>query len=144
MKYAVNYLQTDSGYQATFPDFPNLTATAETLDGISDEAYDALIGKLMSYMENGLEVPAPKAIPDPAYVPLAACVPPKILLHNLIVSQNKTRSWVAAQMGVSRQMMTRLFNLRESTKVETVQSALDTLGHDLVFTIEPKSRNTVI
>ncbi|ECN9265211.1 type II toxin-antitoxin system HicB family antitoxin [Salmonella enterica] len=141
MNYAVNYSKTNNGYQATFPDFPGLEATATTAEGIQNEAYDALVTKLMSYMENGLIVPEPQAKPDPAYIALIACVPPKILLHNLAVSQNRSRSWIAGQMGVSRQMMTRLFNLRESTKVETIQSALDTLNYEMQVTIVPKPLN---
>ncbi|EON2339033.1 type II toxin-antitoxin system HicB family antitoxin [Escherichia coli] len=141
MNYAVNYSKTKTGYQATFPDFPDIKVESTTADGIQVEAYDALISRLMSYMEAGQVVPEPQATPDPAYVELIACVPPKILLHNLAVSQNKTRSWIAGQMGVSRQMMTRLFNLRESTKVETIQSALDTLGYEMFVTVVPKPVN---
>ncbi|EHS7647120.1 type II toxin-antitoxin system HicB family antitoxin [Salmonella enterica] len=141
MNYAVKYTKSDDGYAATFPDFPGLEAKAATPEETQSAAYEALISKLMSFMENGLPVPLPQEKPNPAYISLLASVPPKILLHNLVVSQNKSRSWVAAQMGVTRQVMTRLFNLRESTKVETIQNALDTLGYEMFVTIEPKPQN---
>lgn len=141
MKYAVQYSKVKGGYKVEFPDFPGLEVTAETAESIETDAYDALIGKLMSYMEVGTQVPLPVNEPDPAYITLVASVPPKILLHNIAVSQNRSRSWIASQMGVSRQVMTRIFNLRESTKVETIQNALDPLGYDLSVTLEPKTKN---
>ncbi|EAM1616317.1 type II toxin-antitoxin system HicB family antitoxin [Salmonella enterica] len=141
MNYAINYKKAGRTYKGTFPDFPDITVTADTPEDLQAAAYDALIGKLMSYMENGVKVPLPLTEPNPSYVALLPSIVTKVLLHNLVVDHNKSRSWVASQMGVTRQVMTRLFNLRETTKVETIQNALDTLGYDMKITVEPKPNN---
>jgi antitoxin HicB len=139
MNYAINYKIVNGGYGASFPDFPDIELSAPTVEALEKQAYEALVEKLMSYMEAGIAVPVPVAIPNPSYMGLLPSVAPKVLLHNLVVKHNKSRSWVAAQMGVTRQVMTRLFNLRETTKVETIQNALNTLGYELLIQIQPTS-----
>ncbi|EDY2030034.1 hypothetical protein GTB64_004476 [Salmonella enterica] len=141
MNYAVNYTKDGETYHATFPDFPDIQVTASSVAELESSAYDALAGHLMSFMESGLVVPHPLALPAPGYISLIPSATPKILLHNLLVAQNKSRAWLSRQMGVTRQMMTRMFNLREVTKVETLQQALDALGYDMYITIQPKPRN---
>ncbi|EAM6792324.1 type II toxin-antitoxin system HicB family antitoxin [Salmonella enterica] len=144
MNYAINYKKTGRTLKGIFPDFPDVTVTAESPEEVQAAAYDALIGKLMTFMESGVRVPLPLTNPNPSYVSLLPSIVTKVLLHNLVVEHNKSRSWVATKMGVTRQVMTRLFNLRETTKVETIQNALDTLGYDMVITVEPKPNNIVI
>ena len=141
MNYAINYWKVEGGIKGQFLDFPELTVTASTPDEAEKGAYDALIGKLMTYMETGARVPLPVAEPNPAFVALLPSIGAKILLHNMAIEQNKSRSWIASQMGVTRQVMTRLFNLRETTKVETISNALAALGYQMRIDIEPSPRN---
>lgn len=140
MNYAINYEKTGDGFKATFPDFPGVLVLADTPDQLELDAYDALIEKLMMYMEAGQSVPLPQAT-GPAQISLLPSIAAKILLQNLAIEQNKSRSWIAKEMGVSRQVMTRLFNLRETTKVETIQNALDTMGYEMQISIEPRTQN---
>lgn len=141
MNYAITYWKIAGGFKAQFLDFPELAVTASTPEEVQAQAYEALIGKLMSYMEAGNPVPVPVAEPNPAFVSLLPSITAKVLLHNLAVEQNRSRSWIASQMGVTRQVMTRLFNLRETTKVETIQNALDALGYQMQIDIAPCVRN---
>lgn len=140
LHYAINYTKVPEGIQANFLDFPGLSATAPDADTILDAAYSTLIDKLMNYMEAGVPVPLPEVEPDQFYVALLPSIVAKVLLHNMAVEQHRSRSWIASQMGVTRQVMTRLFNLRETTKVETIQNALDALGYEMNITIEPRAR----
>ncbi|EDZ0839929.1 hypothetical protein GJ904_17800 [Salmonella enterica] len=146
MNYAIKYWKTADGIKWQFLDFPELSVTASTPEDPEAkdpeaQAYDALIGKLMTYMEAGLKVPEPVAEPNPSYVALLPSITAKVLLHNLALEQNKSRSWIASQMGVTRQVMTRLFNLRETTKVETLQNALNALGYQMKIDVTPQVRN---
>ncbi|EDL8063689.1 hypothetical protein CTA21_16180 [Salmonella enterica] len=141
MNYAIKYWKTAGGIKGQFQDFPELSVTAATPEDAEAQAYDALIGKLMTYMEAGLKVPEPVAEPNPSYVALLPSITAKVLLHNLALDQNKSRSWIASQMGVTRQVMTRLFNLRETTKVETLQNALNALGYQMKIDVTPQVRN---
>ncbi|EJG5414267.1 hypothetical protein NAD41_000868 [Salmonella enterica] len=140
MNYAINYSKSGDTYEATFPDFPHIHVTASSAEGIQVNAYEALIAELMSYMDTGRVAPVPQAEPNPSYMPLPPSLGPKILLHNLLVEQNKSRAWLSRQMGVSRQVMTRMFTLRETTKVETIQNGLDALGYEMVITVRPRPR----
>lgn len=137
MIYAVEYTKRGEKVVASFQDFPDITATGEP-ETIEATLYDQLIDKLMSYAEAGIAIPVPLAKPDPAGIELLPSIAAKVLLHNLAVSQNRSRSFIASQMGVTRQVMTRLFNLRETTKVETIQNALEGLNYRMVINIEPK------
>ncbi|EFO7976619.1 hypothetical protein H8U31_001329 [Salmonella enterica] len=141
MNYAISYTKSGREYVGCFLDFPDLTVTASTAEEVYAAAYWALIEKLMSYLESGIKAPLPEAEPNPSYISLLPSITAKVLLHNLVVEQNKSRSWVASQMGVTRQVMTRLFNLRETTKVETIQNAMDALGYDMIITVQPKPRD---
>lgn len=140
MNYAINYQKTGDGFKATFPDFPEVLVLSDTAEQLEADAYEALLTKLMMYMEAGQQIPLPQAT-GLASISLLPSITAKVLLHNLAIEQNKSRSWIAAQMGVSRQVMTRLFNLRETTKVETIQNALNGMGYEMRITIEPKTRN---
>ncbi|EAO1133512.1 hypothetical protein EX011_21345 [Salmonella enterica] len=140
MNYAINYQKTGEGFKATFPDFPDVVVLSDTAEQLESDAYDALITKLMMYMEAGQQVPLPQA-KGPAQISLLPSIAAKILLQNLAVEQNKSRSWIASQMGVSRQVMTRLFNLRETTKVETIQNALDAMGYEMQISIAPRTQS---
>lgn len=141
MNYAINYWKVEGGIKGQFLDFPELTVTASTPEEAEAQAYDVLIGKLVTYMEAGTRVPVPVEEPNPSYVALLPSIAAKVLLHNMAIEQNKSRSWIASQMGVTRQVMTRLFNLRETTKVETIQNALSALGYQMRIGIEPCPRN---
>ncbi|EMD0638857.1 hypothetical protein VPZ60_004273 [Salmonella enterica] len=140
MNYAVNFEKVGEGFKATYPDFPGVLVLADTPEQIETDAYDTLIDRLMMFMEAGQPVPLPQA-KGPSLVALLPSISAKILLHNLVLEQNRSRSWVAAQMGVSRQVMTRLFNLRETTKVETIQNALDAMGYQMHISIEPRPQS---
>ncbi|EPT1451924.1 type II toxin-antitoxin system HicB family antitoxin [Escherichia coli] len=140
MNYAITYWKVAGGFKGQFLDFPELSVTAQTTDEVQEMAYDALIGKLMACMDAG-RVPMPKQEPNPSYVALLPSIAAKVLLHNLALDQNKSRSWIASQMGVTRQVMTRLFNLRETTKVETIQNALNALGYQMQIAVTPCVRN---
>lgn len=141
MNYAITYRKTTSGFQGQFLDFPELLVKATDTESLQTKAYEALIEKLMSYMEAGQPVPLPVEPGNPSYISLLPSIAAKVLLHNLALEQNKSRSWIAGQMGVTRQVMTRLFNLRETTKVETIQNALDALGYQMDIQIAPCVRN---
>lgn len=89
-----------------------------------------------------MPVPLPKTEPNPTSIDLLPSIDVKVQLHNLALSQYKNRSWIASEMGVTRQVMTRLFNLRETTKVETLNNALNALGYEMSISIFPKANKT--
>ncbi|EIP9221089.1 hypothetical protein LT875_002536 [Salmonella enterica] len=140
MNYAITYRKHEDGYAGQFADF-KILVLADTAEQVQKDAYDNLIDHLMGFMEAGQPVPLPIAEPNPSSVALLPSIAVKVLLHNLALEQNKSRSWIASQMGVTRQVMTRLFNLRETTKVETLQNALNALGHEMKIEIVPSVRN---
>lgn len=139
MKYAISIQSCSGQYAGTFPDFPETLITATSAAELEKNAYDHLISVLMGYMEKGMPVPVPKAEPNPTSIDLLPSIDVKVQLHNLALSQYKNRSWIASEMGVTRQVMTRLFNLRETTKVETLNNALNALGYEMSISIAPKA-----
>ncbi len=88
---------------------------------------DALVTAFEFYFEDERKVPAPGKITGD-YVEVPASVAAKILLLNEFLDSGLTKTELASRMGIRKQEITRLFDLRHSTKIDTVQKALMTLG----------------
>ncbi|EME6646305.1 helix-turn-helix transcriptional regulator, partial [Salmonella enterica subsp. enterica serovar Lubbock] len=55
----------------------------------------------------------------------------KVMLLNTWISSGLTQVELAQRMGIKKQEVTRLFDLKHSTKIDTIQKALAALGRRL-------------
>ncbi len=134
MRYPVNLEPDTGGYVVSFPDIPEALTQGDTREEALFMALDALVTAFEFYFEDGQKVPEPGKITGD-FVEVPASVAAKVLMLNAFVDSGITQVELATRMAVKKQEVTRLFDLKHSTKIDTVQKALAALGHQLEVTI---------
>ncbi|ECU7993254.1 type II toxin-antitoxin system HicB family antitoxin [Salmonella enterica subsp. enterica serovar Toucra] len=127
MRYPIKLQPDSGGYFVSFPDIPEALTQGDDKEEAMSMGLDALVTAFEFYFEDERKVPAPGKITGD-YVEVPASVAAKILLLNEFLDSGLTKTELASRMGIKKQEMTRLFDLRHSTKIDTVQKALMTLG----------------
>lgn len=125
------------GYIITFRDIPEAMTEVDKEEDIELYATDALVTALEFYFEDQREVPAPSdANAGEIVVKLPASVVCKVLLLNCMVRSKMCQADVARKIGVTRQEMSRIVNLRHTTKIDTIQKAIEATGRTISFSIQ--------
>jgi antitoxin HicB len=120
------------GYMISFPDIPEALTSGASRDQALALAADALTTAMDFYFEDRRAVPMPStAKRGQVLVELPPSVAAKVLLLNEMVRQGTRNVDLARMMGVRPQEVNRLTNLRHPTKIDTIQSALRSLGRRL-------------
>lgn len=121
---------------ASFPDIPEALTGADTREETLDLARDALITALDFYFEDRRAIPLPGKIgKGKDFVELPASVAAKVLLLNEMVSQHIRPADLARRMKTSPQEISRITDLKHTTKVDNVQAALQSLGKSLELSL---------
>ncbi|HGK4675232.1 TPA: type II toxin-antitoxin system HicB family antitoxin [Kluyvera georgiana] len=134
MRYPVTLTPDSGGYVVSFPHVPEALTQGDSREEALEQALDALVTSLEFYFEDNESIPVPgddEVSVD--YVELPASVAAKVLLLNAFVEARISQVDLAKRMGVKKQEVTRLFDLRHSTKIDTIQGALQALGKRLVL-----------
>ena len=120
----------EGGFIAFFRDVPE----SRSLDELKEDALSALITAIDFYIEDGREFPAPSELQtgDMA-VDLPASVVAKVLLLNTMVQANIRPADLARKMHIKPQEVTRITDIKHSTKIDTLQNAFKALGKELVL-----------
>lgn len=122
----------EGGFTVTFRDVPEAITEGDTLEEAEAMALDALITAMEFYFEGGRPVPAPsKAKAGERVVALPASVVAKVHLLNARLASKMKSVDVARAMGIKPQELARVYDLKHSTKIDTVAAALKALGFDL-------------
>lgn len=136
LAYPASLKKSSSRYLASFRDIPEALTECETLDSAIEMASDALATAIEFYFEDRREVPRPsKAKRGEILVALPASTSAKILLLNAMVEKGITLASLARSMGISPQAVTRIVDIRHSTKIDTIESALGVLGKKLILEV---------
>jgi len=124
----------EGGFIACFRDVPEAVTESWSLEELKEDALDALITSIDFYIEDGREFPSPSELEtgDMA-VALPASVIAKVLLLNTMVKNNVRPADLARKMRIKPQEVTRITDVKHSTKIDTMQNAFKALGKDLVF-----------
>lgn len=136
MRYPVTLTPDSGGYVVSFPHVPEALTQGDSREEALEQALDALVTALEFYFEDNEPIPVPGE--DDAsgdYVELPASVSAKVLLLNAFIDARLTQVELAARMGVKKQEVTRIFDLKHATKIDTVQKALSALGKTLELTV---------
>jgi antitoxin HicB len=119
----------EGGFVVTFPDFPEAITQGEDLDDALRHGADVLESAIDWYIEEGKPVPAPsKPTRGQRTVELPASYAAKILLLNEMALQRVRPVELARRMKVSPQEVTRLLDVRHTTKIDSIAGALKALG----------------
>lgn len=130
MRYPVNLEPDSGGYVVSFPDIPEALTQGDTREEALFMALDALVTSFEFYFEDSRPVPLPGDIAGD-FVEVPASVAAKVLMLNAFLDSGLTQVELASRMEVKKQEVTRLFDLQHSTKIDTVQKALQALGKRL-------------
>jgi len=134
MKFPVTLTpdETDGGFVVTFPDIPEAITQGETRQEALAMAREALETALEFYFEDGRAVPAPsRPKRGQPVIELPASLSAKVLLLNEMVRQRIRPAELARLLKTTPQEVNRLTNLRHTTRIDGIDSALRALGRHL-------------
>ncbi len=132
--YPARLTKDGTGYVVSFRDIPEALTSGDTKEEALDMASDALATAMEFYFENRREVPSPTAPKKgEELVALPASMTAKVLLLNEMLRAKTTPAALAKKLQISPQTMTRIIDLRHSTKIDTIADALAALGKRIVI-----------
>jgi antitoxin HicB len=124
--------QAEGGYVVTFPDIPEAITQGEDVEDALIHAADALESALDFYFEARCPVPLPsKPKRGHKLVELPVSVAAKVLLLNEMLRQKVRPAELARRLGTTPQEVNRLTNIRHTSRIDGVNSALRALGKRL-------------
>lgn len=140
MKYPATLTRSeedDEGiYVVRFRDIPEAITQGRGKGGATLMAEDALMTALDFYFEDNRLIPMP-SLPQEGEVminlPASAFI--KVLLLNTMLEERVTQSMLAKRMGVKPQQVTRLVNLKHTTKIDNLACAFKALGRELIINV---------
>jgi antitoxin HicB len=138
MQYpAVFEADTDGpGYVVKFRDIPEAITQGDDDAEAMAMAEEVLISSIEFYLENKRLIPAAsKTRRGERLVPLPANISAKVLLLNEMLTQNVGTSELARRMGTIPQNVTRLIDVRHTSKLESIEQAIRALGKHLELTL---------
>jgi len=133
MKFPVILTPDESGgFVVTFPDIPEAITQGETKEEALAMAKEALEAALEFYFEDKRAVPAPSKVRrGQSAVELPASLSAKVLLLNEMITQGVRPAELARRLNTTPQEVNRLTNLRHTTRIDGIDSALRALGRQL-------------
>lgn len=135
-QYPVQITPDGDGYLVQFPDIPEAITFGESISHAKEMANDALLTALEFYFEDLREVPPPSTVePGQDYVELPASIAVKVQLLNEMVRQRVKQTELAKRMHLSPTQVNRMVNVRQSTKIDTLNQAFKALGKHLDFVV---------
>jgi antitoxin HicB len=130
MRYPIKLEPDTGGYVVSFPDIPEALTQGDTKEEALSMGLDALVTAFEFYFEDNQKIPMPGEITDD-YVEVPPSITAKVLMLNAFIDSGFTRVELAHRMGIKKQEVTRLFDLKHSTKIDTIHHALQAMGMNL-------------
>ena len=123
MRYPVTLTPAvEGGFVVSFPDIPEALTQGNTRHEF--------------YFDDNEAIPLPSAVSaEDDYVEIPLSVASKVLLLNAFLESKITQQELANRIGRPKQEITRLFDLKHTTKIDAVQIAARALGKELALTM---------
>ncbi len=132
--YPVQIREDGNRFIATFRDIPEALTGGSTVEETLNLAKDALVTVMDFYFDDKRTVPLPSnPLDQELLVSLPLSLTAKILLLNEMISQNVRPTFLAKKLGVTKQEVNRLTNLKHQTKIDTIADAMLELGKKLTL-----------
>ena len=124
----------DGGYILQLVDVPEVISYGETLEKAKAELLSAFISFAEWLFDDELPIPLSSSAGYEAIdIPTSTAV--KILLLNAM-TETKTRPVdIGDKIGITRQEMAHIINLRRKTQIDTLKRAIEATGKTLRFSI---------
>jgi len=127
--YPVILTPDDGKVLVTFPDIPEAHSQAEDEVEAIKRGTDALETALEFYLEDRRPIPAPsKPKRGQRMIELSASVSAKVLLLNEMNAQKVRPAELARRLQVTPQEVTRVIDLRHTSRIDGIAVALKALG----------------
>lgn len=132
--YPVNIRKEGKYLFVTFPDIPEAFTQGRSRTEALKAARDVLETAMDVYLDEQRLVPSPsKPKQGQDVVELPPSIAAKVLLLNEMVRQHVRPIELARRIGVTRQEVTRLTDLKHATKIDRIDAALRALGKRLML-----------
>lgn len=130
MRYPCVVEKDGDGFFVRFPDIPEALTQGDTREEALEMARDALVTAFEFYFEDNRQVPAPSA-EGVDFILVPASVAAKVILLNTMLDQGVSNAELARRMGVTPPVAQRVVTLGHTTKIDTIEAALNALGKQL-------------
>jgi antitoxin HicB len=130
LRYPANFeAAEEGGFVVTFPDIPEAITQGEDMEDALLHAADVLESAIDGRIEDGEPIPLPsKPKRCQHLVELPASYAAKILLLSEMAAQKVRPAELARRLRVTPQEVTRLIDLRHTSKIDGIAGALKALG----------------
>lgn len=136
MRYPINLSPDTGGFVVTFPDIPEAMTQGDSYEEALEMAKDVLESSLDFYFEDERKVPLPtKLKKGQPYIELSPSLWAKVLLLNEMLSQRIRPADLAKRLNIKPQEVTRLMNIKHSTKIDAIGQAFTAMGKTLDFVV---------
>lgn len=138
MKYPARFESDNEfgGFVVTFRDIPEAITQGNTFEEAMTMAEDVLISAMDFYFDDKRPVPMPSKIKQGEhFVNLPPSLSAKVLLLNEMLHQKIRPADLARIMNTRSQDINRLIDLRHTTKIDAIASAINALGKTLELRI---------
>jgi antitoxin HicB len=131
--YPVNLRKDGKFILVTFPDIPEAVTQGRDRTEALKAARDVLETAMDVYFDERRPVPAPSQPKrGQLVVEVPASLSAKILLLNEMLHQNVRPADLARRIGTSPQVVNRLTNIRHTSQIDGIDTALRALGKRLI------------
>jgi antitoxin HicB len=131
--YPVNLRKDGKFILVTFPDIPEAVTQGRDRAEALKAAKDVLETAMDVYFDERRPVPAPsQPRRGQPVVEVPASLSAKILLLNEMLHQNVRPAELARRIGTSPQVVNRLTNIRHTSQIDGIDTALRALGKRLI------------
>jgi antitoxin HicB len=121
---------------AEAPDVPGTMTVGKDRDEALARIQDALVAMLATYVRERRPVPKPsRSKRGQPTVPVPAMVAAKLALHSAVMEQRLTQVALARKLRTDPRQVRRLLDLEHYSRLERVESALSSLGKQLVVNV---------
>jgi antitoxin HicB len=129
LAYPVELTPDGKFMMVTFPDIPEANSQGDSVEDALRMAADALETALDFYFDAGRPVPEPsKAKRGQHMIELRASIAAKVLLLNEMLRQKVRPVELARRLQTTPQEVNRLTNIRHTSRIDGIASALKALG----------------
>lgn len=124
------------GYVVWFRDIPEANTRGDSQEKALAMAVDSLLAALELHLAARYPLPEPSPMrAGDVLIALPASLSLKVALVNEVVKSKLNHADLARAMGVHPRDVARLFQLRHTTKLDTIVEAFKALGLELDFTV---------
>ena len=126
------------GFVVTFPDFEWGVTQGETEAEATEMSEDALVCIIEETIRQHKDLPRPSKLRGKKYRAIAvpALADAKIQLYQAMRAGRVQKAELARRMGIPRQQIERLLDLRHSSRLEHIEAAFRALNKRLVVSTE--------